>query len=92
MATLPKTEPFRIRLERGRKARAEKILRRFGLSPAEAVNVFFAKVEEVGGLPFDLRPEPDETGELLRNPDFLRALAAHRSGKSPTYSVDAIPD
>jgi addiction module RelB/DinJ family antitoxin len=56
MATLSKTEPFRIRIERGRKARAAKILQRFGLTPGEAVNVFFAKVEEVGGLPFDLRP------------------------------------
>jgi antitoxin component of RelBE/YafQ-DinJ toxin-antitoxin module len=38
--------------------KAQRILKRYGLTPGEAVNVFFAKVEEVGGIPFDLRPEP----------------------------------
>ena len=92
MATLSKTEPFRIRIDRGRKARAEKILKRFGLTPAEAVNVFFAKCEEVGGLPFNLRPEPDETKELMENPEFLKALANHKSGKAGYVSLDAIKD
>jgi len=92
MSTLSKTEPFRIRIDRGRKARTEKILKRFGLTPAEAVNVFLAKVEEVGGLPFDLRPEPDETKELMANPAFLKALAEHKSGKTRYVSLDAIPD
>lgn len=81
MATLSKTEPFRIRIDRGRKARTEKILKRFGLTPGEAVNVFLAKVEEVGGLPFDLRPEPDETKELMQNPEFLAHLARMKAGK-----------
>jgi len=58
MATITKTELFRARIDRGRKARTEKILKRYGLTPGEAVNVFLAKVEEVGGIPFDLRPEP----------------------------------
>ncbi len=57
MATISKTELFRARIDRGRKARTEKILKRYGLTPGEAVNIFLAKVEEVGGLPFDLRPE-----------------------------------
>lgn len=67
-AHVSKTERFRARIDRGRKARTAIILKCFGLTPGEAVNVFFAKVEEVGGLPFDLRPEPDETRELMANP------------------------
>lgn len=81
MATECKTELFRARIDRGRKARTEAILRRFGLTPGEAVNVFFAKIEEVGGLPFDLRPERDETEELLNNADFLEHLSRMRAGK-----------
>jgi addiction module RelB/DinJ family antitoxin len=57
MATTTKTELFRARIDSGRKARTEKILKRYGLTPGEAVNVFFAKIEEVGGIPFDLRPD-----------------------------------
>lgn len=57
MPTITKTELFRARIDRGRKSKTEKILKRYGLSAGEAVNVFFAKIEEVGGLPFDLRPD-----------------------------------
>lgn len=61
MATIAKTELFRARIDKGRKARAERILKRYGLTPGEAVNVFFAKVEQTGGLPFDLRPDDQIT-------------------------------
>jgi len=81
MPTLSKTELFRARIDRGRKARAEVILKRFGLTPGEAVNVLFAKIEEVGGLPFDLRPEPNETKEFMNNPEFLAHLARMQAGK-----------
>lgn len=81
MPTVSKTELFRARIDRGRKDRTAKILKRFGLTPGEAVNVFFAKVEEVGGLPFDLRPEPDETKELMANPEFLAHLARMKAGE-----------
>jgi len=81
MATISKTELFRARIDRGRKERTEAILKRYGLTPGEAVNVFFAKIEEVGGLPFDLRPESDETRELMDNPGFLAHLARMREGK-----------
>ena len=81
MATVSKTELFRARIDRGRKARAGAILQRFGLTPGDAVNVFFAKVEEVGGLPFDLRPERDETKELMSNPEFLAHLARMQAGE-----------
>jgi addiction module RelB/DinJ family antitoxin len=81
MAKVSRTELFRARIDRGRKGRAEAILKRFGLTPGEAVNVFFAKIEEVGGLPFDLRPEPDETQELMQNPSFLAHLERMHAGR-----------
>ena len=56
MPTTSKTELFRACIDRGRKDRTAKILKRFGFKPGEAMNVFFAKVEEVGSLPFDPRP------------------------------------
>jgi addiction module RelB/DinJ family antitoxin len=91
MAAIAKTELFRARIDRGRKARTEKILKRYGLTPGEAVNVFFAKVEEVGGIPFDLRPD-DETRELLANPEFMEVLNSYRAGKLRFTAVDALAD
>jgi addiction module RelB/DinJ family antitoxin len=52
-----KTEAFSARIDLGRTARVKKILKRYGLTPAKAVNIFFAKIEDVDGLPFDLRPD-----------------------------------
>jgi addiction module RelB/DinJ family antitoxin len=89
MATVSKTELFRARIDRGRKTRAEKILKRVGLTPAQAVNVFFAKVEEIGGIPFELRP--DETNEFLANPDFRQHLANMKAGKVRYADAKTIP-
>lgn len=92
MATISKTELFRARIDRGRKERTEAILKRYGLTPGEAVNVFFAKIEEVGGLPFDLRPEADETRELLGNPGFLAHLARMKAGEVRYTEAGELPE
>lgn len=62
MPTATKTL-IRARVDGRRKKKAETIFRRYGLTTSEAVNIFLAKVEEVDGLPFDLRPNLD--GPLL---------------------------
>lgn len=59
---MPAKTLIRARVDGRRKAKAERIFKRYGLTTSEAVNVFLAKVEEVDGLPFDLRPE---SGPLL---------------------------
>lgn len=38
--------------------RAEKILEKLGMTPADAVNIFFAQVELRRGLPFEVNMEP----------------------------------
>lgn len=73
------TTLLRARIDRRRKIQAEKILGRYGLTPAQAINVFYAKVTETDGLPFDLRP--DETTELLADPQFAAHLARMKAGK-----------
>lgn len=74
-----KTTILRVRIEIGRKKRAEKILGHYGLTPAQAINVFYAKVSEVNGLPFVLRIE--ETDEFLADPDFKTHLARLKMGQ-----------
>lgn len=84
-----KTTLLRARVDSGRKSRAEKILGRYGLTPAQAINVFYAKVTETDGLPFDLRPT--ETAELLANPKFKAHLARIKAGKVRYVDANDIP-
>jgi addiction module RelB/DinJ family antitoxin len=76
---MAKTTLLRARVDSRRKNRAEKILGRYGLTPAQAINVFYAKVTETGGLPFDLRPS--ETLELLADPKFKTHLERMKNGE-----------
>ncbi len=48
------TIELRVRVPASRLRKVEKILKHHGLTLDEAVNLFLAKVEEVGGIPFDL--------------------------------------
>ena len=85
---MAKTTLLRARVDRTRKVRAEKILGRYGLTPAQAINVFYAKVTETDGLPFDLRPS--ETSELLADPNFIAHLARMKSGKVRYHDAAAM--
>ena len=49
------TTVFRTQVPRRRLRRAERILHRLGLSPAEAVNMLLAQIDIRQGLPFDVR-------------------------------------
>jgi addiction module RelB/DinJ family antitoxin len=48
------TTVFRTQVPLRRLRRAERILHRLGLSPAEAVNMLLAQIEIRKGLPFDV--------------------------------------
>lgn len=86
---MAKTTLLRARVDIGRKNRAEKIFCRYGLTPAQAINVFYAKVSETNGLPFDLRPS--ETDDLLSDPEFRTYLARLKAGQVRYRDSDEVP-
>jgi addiction module RelB/DinJ family antitoxin len=86
---MAKTTLLRARVDIERKKRAEKILGRYGLTPAQAINVFYAKISETNGLPFDLRPS--ETEDLLADPEFRTYLTRLRSGQVIYRPSDEVP-
>jgi addiction module RelB/DinJ family antitoxin len=86
---MAKTTLLRARVDVGRKNRAEKILGRYGLTPAQAINVFYAKVSETNGLPFDLRPS--ETEDLLADPEFRKYLGRLKTGQVLYRESDEVP-
>lgn len=57
-ATAPKRAEIKTRTTDEVKKEATEVYARWGLSLNDAINTFLIKSIEVGGLPFDLRPEP----------------------------------
>ena len=52
------TTIFRARVPVRRLQRAEKVLRKLGLKPADAVNILLAQIEIRQGLPFEITTQP----------------------------------
>ena len=78
-----KSQTIRARIEPNLKDRAETVLRSVGLTPTEAVTLFYTQVVFHGGLPFDVR---------LPNAATRKAMEQARSGKGLTEypSVEAL--
>ena len=66
---MAKTASMSIRIDPEVKADVEAIYSKYGLTITEAINVFLHQSRNIGGLPFDLRPSPNE-----------KTLAAMREG------------
>lgn len=56
-ATVPRRAEIKTRTSDEVKKNATEVYARWGLSLNDAINTFLVKSIEVGGLPFDLRPE-----------------------------------
>lgn len=54
---MAKTQSMSIRLNPDIKESAEAVYAHYGISLTDAINMFLHKSIDVGGLPFDLRPE-----------------------------------
>ena len=63
---MAKTEMIRVRVEPKIKSQAEEIFSELGLSPTEAITLFYTQVTLHRGLPFAVRVPNTETIEALR--------------------------
>ncbi|MXZ12608.1 MAG: type II toxin-antitoxin system RelB/DinJ family antitoxin [Candidatus Dadabacteria bacterium] len=63
---MAKTEMIRARIEPELKQEVEKIFSALGLSPTEAITLFYKQVTFYRGLPFTVRIPREETLEAIR--------------------------
>ena len=63
---MAKTEFIRARVEPELKAQAEEIFSKLGLSPTDAITLFYVQVVLHDGLPFAVRIPKKETIEAMR--------------------------
>ena len=78
-----KTSVVHARIEPKTKQKAEKVLRKLGLTPAEAIRIFYRQVSLRGGLPFPVvipneltvsTLEKSHRGEDIQEFDSLEAM------------------
>lgn len=63
---MAKTDFIRARVEPELKTQAEEIFSKLGLSPTDAITLFYVQVILHGGLPFPVRLPNKETIEAMR--------------------------
>jgi len=78
-----KTSVVHARIEPQTKQRAEGVLRRLGISPTEAIRIFYRQISLRGGLPFPVEIpnaltastlDKSDRGEDIQEFDSLEAL------------------
>jgi len=77
---MPKTAMVRARIEPRLKQQAERVLGRLGLTPTEAITVFYRQVELRNGLPFDV---------VIPNATTLKTFADTDAGRGLVVCGDA---
>ncbi len=80
---MAKTEFIRARIEPELKTQAEEIFSKLGLSPTDAITLFYVRVTLHGGLPFAVRIPNNETIEAMRQ-------AGTREGLIEYADLDAL--
>ena len=86
------TRPLRIRVNAKDSIAAEKVLKRYGLTAREGVNMFFAQVARRGTIPLSFAPYDTDDGYLPHVPNAETRAAlkeveeAIKTGKGPRYS------
>ena len=76
---MPKTTTLSVRMDPNLKREAEQIFRALGLTPSQAVTLFYKQVEIQGGLPFDVRLPNRVTVQALEEAADRRNLEAFDS-------------
>lgn len=82
---MAKTETIRARVEPELKHEAESVLRDLGLSPTDAITLFYTQVTLYGGLPFPVRIPNAKTRKALKE-------ARSREGLEEWPDVEALRD
>ena len=60
-----KTAMIRARVQPDMKLAVEAILQKLGLTVSEAINMYFAKINNEGGIPFELKVPNKQTRKAL---------------------------
>lgn len=76
---ITKTAFVRARIEPSIKKKAETVLSQIGISPSEAINVFYRRIANDKGMPFSLNVPNAETRKAIENARLRKNLKSYSS-------------
>lgn len=74
-----KTASVRARIEPSVKKKAEMVLSKIGMSPSEAINVFYRRIASDKGIPFSLNVPNAETRKAIEEARNRKSLKSYSS-------------
>jgi len=80
---------IRVRVETSLKVEAEAVLAQLGLSPTEAIRLFYLQVSRQGGLPFEVRIPNVETRAAMKDARSGRRIKTFKGAATVIRAVDA---
>ena len=86
---MSKTAMVRARIEPSLKSDAEQVLAEVGLSPTEAIRLFYRQVSLQKGLPFDVRIPNNETRAAIRQVRSRKKLKSFKTTADLMRALDA---
>ena len=86
---MAKTATVRARLEPSLKAKAEVVLRRLGLSPTEAITLFYHQIVRQRAVPFAVSMPNATTRRSMRDGEGGRKLTSARSAAALIAALDS---
>jgi DNA-damage-inducible protein J len=75
------TTTFTMRIEKKKKAEAEKLFNELGLGMSTAINLFLSEALAFQGIPFEIRKRDATEREMLAAMDEARRLVADPNAK-----------
>jgi DNA-damage-inducible protein J len=66
---MARTAPLTVRLETDLKSDVEDIFKSLGITPVEAITLFYRKVKDARGLPFETKIPNAETLRVMKDTD-----------------------
>lgn len=78
---MAETETVRARIDPKLKFKTEEILKRLGITPTQAIILFYKQIQILNGLPFDIRIPNDITIEALEDAERGRKLKRFKTSK-----------
>ena len=89
---MAKTAKISTRIEPELKSKGDSILASIGLSPSDAITMFYRQLVMFNGLPFDLKIPNSETVQAmkeLKNSDSRKNLSKYSSVKELMEDLDS---
>ncbi len=86
---MSKTAMIRARMEPGLKEEAEQVLAKVGLTPTEAIRLFYRQVSLQRGLPFEVRIPNAATRGAIAEARTAKKLKTFKSASALTRAAGA---